>query len=390
MRRLALALFGGILLSACGEQAAPPPKPKPAAERAPGDARAGQKLAQAECQSCHGQDGGAVAPGIPHLAGQRESYLLASLHAYKEGKRRHAALKVIAEHMSEADMRNVSAYYASLPGLGIAAGGGGAQSSPYERGKARAADCVQCHGADGNSTRPGLPNLAGQPARYLILALQEYARGERKVSATHEAMRALKPADMEAVALYFASQTPAARTAPESSDPAAGAALSAVCSGCHGAHGVGIDSTIPNLASQDFSYLVEAIKAYRTTRKREKMRLYITGLSDGDIRNLAAFYTQQKSRRESANPGARPDRQVRPLPRRRRGPPGDAGAQDRRSGSRLPRHGAARVPGRPPREHDHAQDEHAVRRLGHRGDRVALRRADGEVAASAPGRQGWR
>ena len=294
VKGLALALTCSVWLAACGENAPPPPKPKPAAQRAPGDAQAGRKLADAECKSCHGQDGGSVAPGIPHLAAQREAYLLASLHAYKEGKRTHAALKVIAEHMSEADMRNVSAYYASLPPLGLAAGSG-AQSSPYEHGKARAGECAQCHGADGNSTTPGLPNLAGQPARYLILALQEYARGERKVSAKHDAMRALKPTDMEAVALYFASQTPAARTAPGGSDPSAGAALSAVCSGCHGAHGVGVDSTIPNLASQDFSYLVEAIKAYRTTRKREKMRLYITGLSDSDIRNLAAFYTQQKS-----------------------------------------------------------------------------------------------
>ena len=291
---LALALAIGLLASACGEREAAPPKPKPAAQRAPGDAQAGRKLAEAECKSCHGQDGGGVAPGIPHLAAQREAYLLASLHAYKEGKRTHAALKVIAEHMSEADMRNVSAYYASLPPPGLAASADG-QTSPYERGKARAAECGQCHGADGNSSTPGLPNLAGQPARYLIIALQEYARGERKVSATHAAMRALKPTDMEAVALYFASQTPSARVAPDSSDAAAGAALSAVCSGCHGAHGVGSDSTVPNLASQDFSYLVEAIKAYRTTRKREKMRLYITGLSDADIRNIAAFYTQQKS-----------------------------------------------------------------------------------------------
>jgi len=291
---LALALTGGLLVSACSEKEAPPPKPKPAAERPVGDAKAGQKLADTDCKACHGEDGGAVAPGIPHLAGQREAYLLASLHAYKEGKRSHAALKVIAEHMSEADIRNVSAYYAGLPALGRAASAS-PQSSPYEQGKARAAECAQCHGADGNSTRPGLPNLAGQPARYLILALQEYARGERKVSATHGVMRALKPTEMEAVALYFASQTPAARSAPEASDPAAGAALSAVCSGCHGAHGVATDSSVPNLASQDFTYLVEAIKAYRTTRKREKMRLYITGLGDPDIRNLAAFYTLQKS-----------------------------------------------------------------------------------------------
>jgi cytochrome c553 len=51
----------------------------------------------------------------------------------------------------------------------------------------------------------------------------------------------------------------------------------------------------PNLAGQDYKYLVEAIKAYRTTRKREKMRLYITGLKDKDIQDIAAYYVTQKS-----------------------------------------------------------------------------------------------
>ena len=41
---------------------------------------------------------------------------------------------------------------------------------------------------------------------------------------------------------------------------------------------------------------MDAIKAYRTTRKRESMRLYVTGLSDKDVQNIAAFYSVQKSR----------------------------------------------------------------------------------------------
>ena len=298
MKRVLVGMACALALLGCSrqEQAPPTPAAKPAAERAPGDAKAGQKFADAECKSCHGEDGGSVAPGIPHLAGQRESYLLAALKAYKEGKRTHAALKVIAEHMSEADVRNVSAYYASLPPVGLAAAKDAAHASPYERGKARAAACVKCHGHDGNSSTPGIPSLAGQQAKYLIIALQEYVRGERKASPTHAVMRALSPLDMEAVALYFASQTPSQRAAPAVGDSSAGAQLSAVCSGCHGAQGVAADSATPNLAGQDFEYLVHSIKAYRTTRKREKMRLYITGLGDADIRNIAAYYAVQKSR----------------------------------------------------------------------------------------------
>ena len=297
MNRLLVSLACAVALAGCGEQQSA----KPAAEKsqapalAAGDAKAGQKLAEAECKGCHGLDGGSVAPGVPHLAAQNERYLLASLKAYKEGKRGHAALKVITERMGEADMRNVAAYYSGLPASGIAPAKDLARTSPYETGKARAAACAKCHGEDGNGTAPGIPSLAGQQARYLVTALQEYVQGERKSSPMHAVMRSLSPSDMEAVSIFFASHARAEKPAPVGGDPDAGAALSAVCSGCHGLHGVSSDSATPNLAGQDFNYLVQAIKAYRTTRKREKMRLYITGLGDKDIQNIAAYYAVQKS-----------------------------------------------------------------------------------------------
>lgn len=296
MKRLLVSLACAMALAGCGErEQAKAPAAKPVPAPVAGDVKAGKVLAEAECKGCHGLDGGSVAPGVPHLAAQNEHYLLGALKAYKDGKRGHAALKVIAERMSEADIRNVAAYYARLPAEGLAQIKGVSLVSPYERGKARAADCAKCHGTDGNGTAPGIPSLAGQQARYLIVALQEYVRGERKSSPMHAVMRTLSPVDMEAVAIYFASHARAERGAPASGDAAAGAPLSAVCSGCHGLHGVSADSMTPNLAGQDFKYLVESIRAYRTTRKREKMRLYITGLKDKDIQDIAAYYATQKS-----------------------------------------------------------------------------------------------
>jgi cytochrome c553 len=296
MNRLLASLACAVALAGCGEQqSAKPAAVKPAAAPVAGDVKAGQKLAETECKGCHGLDGGSVAPGVPHLAAQNERYLLASLKAYKDGKRGHAALKVITERMSEADIRNVAAYYAGLPASGIAPAKPAAQASPYEAGKARAAACAKCHGEDGNGTAPGIPSLAGQQAQYLVTALQEYVSGERKSSPMHSVMRTLSPSDMEAVAIYFASHARAEKPAPVGGDPAAGAGLSAVCSGCHGLHGISGDSLTPNLAGQDYGYLVQAIKAYRTTRKREKMRLYITGLGDKDIQNIAAYYAVQKA-----------------------------------------------------------------------------------------------
>ena len=294
MKRFTLGIVLSAALLGCSDKDQLPAQPTPE-KQAAADVAAGKAFAERECKACHGLDGKGAAPGIPHLAAQRERYLLAALKAYKEGKRTHAALKVIADRMSEAEVRNVAAYYAGLPAEGLAQAKDVSHASPFERGKARAADCAKCHGTDGNGTAPGIPSLAGQQVRYLIVALQEYVRGERRSSPMHAVMRTLSPVEMEAVAIFFASHARAERAAPSGGDVAAGAALSAVCSGCHGLHGVSADSVTPNLAGQDYKYLVGAIRAYRTTRKREKMRLYITGLKDKDIQDIAAFYATQKS-----------------------------------------------------------------------------------------------
>jgi cytochrome c553 len=256
---------------------------------------AGKALAERECKGCHGLDGKGAGPAIPHLAGQRDRYLLASLKAYREGKRTHAALKAEVGKMTEADMNNVAAYYAALPPVTSASQKDALVFSPYDSGKKLAAGCAKCHGEDGNSTTAGIPSLAGQQPRYLVIAIQEYLQGERKKSPMHAMLPGLAKLDLESLALYFASQAPAPRAAPPFGDPVAGEPLTAVCGGCHGSHGVSTDSATPSLAAQDPRYLLDATKAYRTTRKRETMRAYVAGLSEKDIQNIAAFYAVQKS-----------------------------------------------------------------------------------------------
>ena len=261
-----------------------------------GDVLAGKAIAERDCKACHGLDGGGAVPAIPHLAAQRADYLLASLQAYKEGKRTHSALKDLTGHMSEADLRNLAAYFASLPPVASLSAKAPQPMLPYERGKQLAAPCAKCHGEDGNGTIAGTPSLAGQQPVYFAAAVQEYLHEERKKSPMHSMLPGLSRMETESVALYFASQTPAARTAPSFGNPAAGEPLTAVCGGCHGSNGVSTDSATPSLAGQDPQYLLDAIKAYRTTRKRENMRAYVASLSDRDIENIAAFYSVQKSR----------------------------------------------------------------------------------------------
>jgi cytochrome c553 len=290
MKRLALAAMVLVLVGCSEREAGTKAPPAPRA-----DAVAGRAFAERECKGCHGLDGKGAAPAIPHLAAQRESYLLASLRAYKEGKRTHAALKEIAAHMNDTDARNLAGFYSGLPPVRAPAGETKALS-PYERGKALAGACAKCHNEDGNSTTPGVPTLAGQHPHYLVVAIQEYLGRERKAAPMHALLPGLTRLDKESLALYFASQTPAARQPPAFGDAAAGEPLTAVCGGCHGSHGVSIDTATPILAGQDARYLVAAIKAYRTTRQRETMRAYVRGLSERDIENIAAFYSVQKSR----------------------------------------------------------------------------------------------
>jgi len=294
MKPIALAVLLSMAMVGCTDQDKPAAKPA-AVKPFAADIGAGKVIAERDCRACHLLNGGSAAPAIPILAAQHEAYLYASLRAYKEGKRVHAALKDMTGHMSEADLRNVTAYYASLPPVQSATGSDAQVVSLYERGKTVAEACAQCHGADGNSTTPGTPSLAGQQPRYLLVAIQEYLQSERDRAPMHGDLTRMSRTDMESAALYFASQVPAQRAAPPFGDPAAGEPLSAVCGGCHGPSGVSTDTATPSLAAQDPQYLVGAIKSYRTTRKREKMREYVSALSDKEIENIAAFYTVQKS-----------------------------------------------------------------------------------------------
>jgi len=298
MRYLLLTALVPVLLTGCTDRPAAPTQPA-------ADLIAGRSLAEANCGGCHDLRGRGAAPGIPHLAAQAEEYLLDSLQAYREGRRFHAALQDMTAHMSDAEIRNVAGYYASLAPLEDTTGGDPTgMLSPYEQGAALAGPCGACHGADGNSQIPGTPSLAGQQPLYFAAAVRAYLSGLRDVPTMEHTLRGLSKLDVENLALYYASQTPARREAPAVGDPEAGEPLSAQCGGCHGAHGVSHDAATPTLAGQDAEYLATATSAYRDhTRHHDVM---LAERSDQDIENIAAFYAVQESRAaEDGRTGAR-------------------------------------------------------------------------------------
>lgn len=75
-----------------------------------------------------------------------------------------------------------------------------------EAGKQKSQVCQSCHGADGNSTSPQFPRLAGQYPDYLVQALSEYKSGARKNPIMSGFAANLSERDMEDIASYFAEQ----------------------------------------------------------------------------------------------------------------------------------------------------------------------------------------
>lgn len=143
----------------------------------------------ATCAACHGADGNSVTPDWPSLAGQHPAYIIKQLLAFKNGERVNVTMKPFADLLSDQDMLDLAAYFATqtptpkgadpaLVSLGQQIYRGGVP----ERGIAA---CIACHGpaGDGNPLA-AYPRISGQHAAYVTAALKAYAAGERTTDAS--------------------------------------------------------------------------------------------------------------------------------------------------------------------------------------------------------------
>ncbi|GAA3709338.1 cytochrome c [Oceanisphaera sediminis] len=80
---------------------------------AAGDAEAG-KAKSAVCAACHGAEGISAVEIYPNLAGQKATYIVSQLKAFKAGERNNAIMAPMAMPLSDQDMEDLAAYYASL------------------------------------------------------------------------------------------------------------------------------------------------------------------------------------------------------------------------------------------------------------------------------------
>lgn len=81
-----------------------------------GNAAAGQNKSVV-CHACHGPTGQAVQPIYPNLGGQHQDYLAMSLRHFRDGTRKNAIMNGFAANLSDADIEDISAWYASQKGL---------------------------------------------------------------------------------------------------------------------------------------------------------------------------------------------------------------------------------------------------------------------------------
>ena len=263
-----------------------------------GDVTAGKAIA-GRCAACHGVDGISRQAGIPSLAGQHAAYIQSALAAYRKGSRKDAQMQQVLASLGDQDIADVAAYFASLGGFNARAKDSGAppasEPDPYAAAKKAMETCEGCHGEDGNATVAGTPNLAGQHATYLILAIKAYLAGSRQAPMMQALVKQLDPNSIEDVAYYLAAMDPHRATTAPKGDPYAGVAASAPCATCHGQDGNNTDPKIPRLAGDDAQYLEAAINAYKDgSRANDAMRAQVSALGAQDVSNIAAYYASKE------------------------------------------------------------------------------------------------
>ena len=161
---------------------------------AAGDAAAGQAKG-AVCAACHGADGKAIQASYPNLAGQHASYIAKQLTDYREGNRNNALMSGQATTLSDQDILDLAAYFASMDKIqGVAAEENLELGMSIYRGgitSAGVAACAACHGPAGDGNGPAAwPMLSGQNAEYLADQLR-YFRSTDRANDPAEMMRGI-------------------------------------------------------------------------------------------------------------------------------------------------------------------------------------------------------
>ncbi len=194
--------------------AAPAAAAPAAAAAAPASAKPdlvqGEAKYTAVCLACHGTDGNSGIPANPKLAQQHPEYLVKQLQEFKSGKRPNAVMQAFAAQLTDADMKNISAFVASkkakegfakdkaLVAMGERIYRGGIADRQI-------AACAGCHSPNGAGVPSQFPRVSGQHADYTAAQLTSFRDGGRtnSVVMTQVASK-LNDREIRAVSDYIA------------------------------------------------------------------------------------------------------------------------------------------------------------------------------------------
>ena len=160
--------------------------------------------------------------------------------------------------------------------------------------------CALCHGADGDSSSPLYPRLAGQHHQYIAKQLGDFQSGRRKSDTMNGMAQDLTPDEMLALGVYFEQKPTKPREARDAELAAVGRFIFhrgneysgvAACAGCHGDQGHGTDQ-LPRLAGQVPRYIEAQLKSFNSrarTNDNEIMHSVASKLSELEIKAVALY-----------------------------------------------------------------------------------------------------
>ena len=212
----ALTLVGSSALANESKEAKPAsaaasasPSERPVTSAKP-DLAKGQEKASAVCGACHTFDGSRGAPPNPILQGQHAEYLAKQLTEFKAGKRVYPVMTGMAALLTEDDVRNVAAFYASKqakPGFAKSKDTVALGEKIYRGGIAakQVPACAGCHSPNGAGLPSQFPRLGGQHADYTEAQLVGFRAGTRANAPMMATISArLSDPEIKAVSDYIA------------------------------------------------------------------------------------------------------------------------------------------------------------------------------------------
>jgi cytochrome c553 len=141
------------------------------------DLAAGREKAEL-CSACHGEGGISQTENIPSLAGQPDQFIQWQLVFFRAGARKNEQMQPIVEQIGNDDIRNLGAYFASLPPPKASAPDDNPDLSQKGAQAAAGRRCASCHTDTFVGTK-AVARIAGQREEYLVKALHDYKSGAR-------------------------------------------------------------------------------------------------------------------------------------------------------------------------------------------------------------------